>query len=273
MKRRNLILPFLKLLFTKPSVILKALYHAVTNANRKEYMIKQYGLKEGLPQIDLLDVFPDMNETIHSFTHLYGTSLPIDICVLKMLAKKYNECDYFEIGTWRGESMVNIAPVAKYCVSLSLSDKEMHSIGYGEKFTRVQRFFSKHLPNVEHIQHNSQTFNFDKFGRKFDLIFVDGDHSYDGVRIDTQNVFKLLKDEKSVIVWHDYTTQYEYIDWEVFAGIFDGAPENKRSKIHHLSNTLCAIYINGDFKTKKLDFPTYPDKEFTVSISGKKIQR
>ena len=270
MKRRSIILPFLSILFTKPSVILKALYHAVINANRKEYVIKKYG--EGLPQIDLLDILPDMNGTIHYFTHLYGTSLPIDICVLKMLAKKYTDCEYFEIGAWRGESIANIASVAKHCVSLSLSDKEMHAIGYGEKFTRVQRFFSKNLSNVEHIEHNSHTFDFEKFERKFDLIFVDGDHSYDGVKSDTQNVFNLLKDEKSVIVWHDYTSHYEQIDWEVFAGIMDGAPADRRSKIYQLSNTLCAIYTNGNFKTKKLDFPTYPDKEFTVAISGKRIQ-
>ncbi len=271
MKRRNLIIPFFQILFSNPSIILKALYHAVTNANRKEYVINKYGLKGGLLQIDLLDIFPSMNETIHSFTHLYGTSLPIDICVLKMFAKNLPDCEYLEIGAWRGESIVNVASVAKHCTSLSLSDKEMNSFGYGEKFTRVQRFFSKNLPNVEHIEHNSRTFDFDKLGRKFDLIFVDGDHSYDGVKIDTQNVFKLLKNENSIIIWHDYTSQYEHIDWEVFAGILDGAPADKRSKIFHLTNTLCAIYTNGNFNTKKFDYPTYPDKEFTVTISGKKL--
>lgn len=272
MKRRNLIIPFLKLLFVNPSVILKALYHVVGNYNRKRYVEKKYNLGSGLRQIDILEMFPDMHESINNFTNLYGTSLPIDICVLKLLAKNYKDCNYFEIGTWRGESIANVAQVAKRCVSLSLSDEEMHKIGYGEKFTKVQRFFSNHLPNVEHLLHNSKTFDFSPHYKKFDLIFVDGDHSYEGVKADTENVFKLLKDEDSVIVWHDYTSQYEHIDWDVFAGILDGTRSDKRSNIYQVSNTLCAIYTTQKFISKNLDYPTVPDKEFTIAISAKKIK-
>ena len=213
MNRLNLLLPFLRILFSKPSVILKSLYHTVINTERKEYVIGKYNLKDGLPQVNILDLFPSLDETIENYTNLSGTSLPIDVIILKMFARRYKDCDYFEIGTWRGESISNIATVAKKCVSLSLSNQEMNTLGYGEKFTRVQRFFSKEIPTILHIEANSKTFDFKKLNQKFDLIFVDGDHSYDGVRIDTQNVFELLKDDTSVIVWHDYGTSYETIDW------------------------------------------------------------
>lgn len=271
MNRLGLIFPLLRILFTKPSVILKALYHVVINTNRRDHVINKYKMPNGLPQLDILDLLPGLNESIDNYTNLAGTSFPIDMVILKQLAKKFTDCDYFEIGTWRGESISNVATVAKKCVSLSLSNKEMNELGYGEKFTRVQRFFSKDLPNVVHVEANSKTFDFKKLGQKFDLIFVDGDHSYDGVKSDTANVFNLLKNENSIIVWHDYGTSYETIDWEVLAGVLDGTPAEKRGKLYQISNSLCAIYINGNFKTKVLDYPTYPDKKFKISISGQKI--
>lgn len=270
MKRSALILPFFKYLFTRPSVIMKALYHGISAADRQDYVVNRYGLKNGLPEVDLLELFPGFNETVNNFTHLYGTSLPIDIALLKRLAASTPDCDYFEIGTWRGESISNIAEVAKFCVSLSLSDAEMHKIGYGTPFTKVQRFFSKNLPNVRHIEGNSITFDYSRIG-KFDLIFVDGDHRYEAVKSDTSNVFKLLKSDKSIIVWHDYVTQYEFIDWNVFSGILDGAPPDKRGKIYHVTNTLCAIYIPWEVKSFERVYPTYPDKKFTVSIKGEKL--
>jgi hypothetical protein len=48
-------------------------------------------------------------------------------------------------------------------------------------------------------------YNFDPkpLAKKFDFIFIDGDHSYEGVENDTLKAFKLLK-PGGVIMWHDY---------------------------------------------------------------------
>jgi hypothetical protein len=191
--------------------------------------------------------------------------------LLKQLAAGYKNCKYLEIGTWRGESISNVAEVASECYSLSLSDKEMHAIGWGEPFTKVQRFFSKNLPNVKHVEGNSMHFDFSSLGTKFDLIFVDGDHRYEAVKSDTQNVFRLLRDENSIIVWHDYAIQYEHIDWNVFAGILDGAPPEKRGQIYHVANTLCAIYTSKPVKAFRRVYPAVPDKEFSIRIKSSRI--
>ncbi|MCC7302169.1 MAG: class I SAM-dependent methyltransferase [Bacteroidia bacterium] len=273
MQRRKLVGPFLKYLFTRPSVILKALYHGISSADRKDYVTKRYGMENGLKEISLTDLFPGFRQEVHHFTHLYGTSLPIDMALLKQLASGFRDCAYLEIGTWRGESISNVAEVAKECWSLSLSDKEMHSIGWGEPFTKVQRFFSRDLPNVKHVEGNSMTFDFNSLNRKFDLIFVDGDHRYEAVRNDTEKVFRLLKDDTSIIVWHDYAIQYEHIDWNVFAGILDGAPAEKRNNIYHVSNTLCAIYINRPVKSFSRVYPAVPDKEFTITIQASMLNQ
>ena len=271
MKKIKLVFPFLKLLLTKPSVILKALFHAVNENMRKQQVIDKYGLKNGMQEVDFLEVFPQFKGEVEVHSLLYGTSMPIDMAVLVEFAKRFNGCDYLEIGTWRGESLVNVAPHCNSCVSVSLSDDEMKQFGFNEKYVRVQRFFSKDLKNVKHVGANSRTFDFHSLNQKFDLIFVDGDHSYDGVLSDTKKVFELLKNENSIIVWHDCVAQYEIPDFEVVAGILDGAPADKRDKIFHLKNTLCAVYMNKKFNYKQPDFPAIPDKKFRTKIEVENI--
>src|SRR4030043_2484499 len=100
----------------------------------KKYVNKKFGLPGGLPVLDLRLILPGLDEIISPYTFLEGTSLPIDIALLKGLARSYNGCRYFEIGTWRGESIANVADVAKKPVSLSLSAKEMKDLGLSEEF-------------------------------------------------------------------------------------------------------------------------------------------
>lgn len=270
MKKTGLIFPFLKILFTEPSVIFKSLYHTVNIWSSRKSVIKNFDGKKGLPEIDLLELFPGFDETVNPFSHLYGTSLPVDLAVLRKLAKRFDSCEYLEIGSWRGESLANVSPLCKRCVSVSLSGEEMRNMGMNEKMIQMQKFFSRKLSNIEHIEANSRVFDFSPLG-KFDLIFVDGDHSAEGVKNDTQKVFQLLKDKNSIIVWHDYVANYEHINWEVYHGILSGAPETERGKIYHISNTLCAIYMNGNLKTQIAEYPAQPVNNFTIRISGEKI--
>src|SRR5437867_1939759 len=95
----------------------------------RDKVLRNYGIRDGLPTIDVLDLVPDLEETIAPFSFLEGGSPAIDLAVLKALAKRYAECRYFEIGTWRGESVANVASVAKECISLSFSDQEMQQRG------------------------------------------------------------------------------------------------------------------------------------------------
>jgi len=238
---------------------------------KKGYVIKRYGYEYGLPTIDLLDLFPNFEETVEPYSFLEGTSLPTDLALLKALARKYDYCRYLEIGTWRGESVANVAAIADECVSINLSDDEMRQRGFSSEFIKVHRFFSKNFKNIFHIGHNSHSFDFSVFKEKFDLIFIDGEHTYKSIKIDTQNAFRLLRDSSSVIVWHDYGFSPERVRWSVLAGILDGCPEEKRDNLYHISNTLCAIYMHGKFETTFMTFPQIPNKSFTVKLSVAKV--
>ena len=238
----------------------------------REYVGATHGLARGLPQIDLLDLFPTFDEAVTPYAFLEGGSTTIDLALLKALARRYERCRYFEIGSWRGESIANVASVAHECISLSLSDDEMRQSGWSDPFVATAKFFSRPLKNVVHLGHDSKTFDYTPYLGTCDLVFIDGDHSYDGVRSDTANAFRLLRDERSVIVWHDYIrTSEDDVLWGVFAGMLDGAPERARRHLYHVSNTLCAVFIQGDFRTAQAVVPAIPNKVFDVKITGRRL--
>lgn len=88
----------------------------------------KYGLEQ-LTTIDILDIFPDFNENLTTYSFLEGTSLVTDIMLLKSLARSFKKYSYLEIGSWRGESIANVAEVAENCTSITLSAAELKAIG------------------------------------------------------------------------------------------------------------------------------------------------
>ena len=249
----------------------KTLLHVIDEeTDFKKHVRKKFPeFANGLPVIDLLDLFPGFNEIVEPYSFLDGTSLPLDLAVLRSLAKKFDNCRYLEIGTWRGESVANVAGVAGECVTINLPDEEMRQRGLGADYIGLHRFFSKNLKNVKHIQHDSHTFDYSSLG-KFDLVFVDGDHHYESVKRDTENILKLLKDERSVVVWHDYAFNPEKIRYAVLAGILDGAGAY-RNNIYHVSNTLCAVLMKNSPQASLLVPNQRPAKVFSLKINATKL--
>lgn len=211
------------------------------------------------------------NTQLNTFGFLGGGSLPTDIMLLKSLAESIRDCSYFEIGTWRGESVINVADTAKECFTLNLSKEEILELGLSEKYADLHAFFSKGKENITHLSGNSLTYDFKGLQKKFDLIFIDGDHHYEMVKNDTQKVFEHLIHENSIVVWHDYAHTPEEVRGEVMAGIFEGVPEEERKHLYHVSNTMCAIYIKGDFETYTLEYPESPRKRFEVQVKSKRF--
>jgi predicted O-methyltransferase YrrM len=239
-------------------------------SRKKEYVIKKYGYKNGFRTIELLELLPEFNETIEPYTFLDGAASPLDMAILKNLARQIPDCCYLEIGSMRGESIANVATVAKECTSISLSPEEMEKLGFSEGLIRFNNYFSHGLKNVIHIAHNSLTFDFTKLKKKFDLVFIDGDHYDASVKTDTQNAFSILRDDNSIIVWHDYGLSAGNIRWSVLAGILDGTPKDKRNNLFHISNSICALYTNRSFDSIHDLQPEIPSKNFSIRISLKK---
>ena len=236
----------------------------------KKYVTKKYRKGPGLPVISIDDLFPDFQAELPVFAFLDGGSLPTDIALLRKLAESIKDCKYFEIGTWRGESVSNIADVAKECYTLNLSDEEMKTLKLNKSYIELHGFFSKKFDNVNHLKGDSRTFNFAALNIKFDLIFIDGDHHYEFVKNDTERLLNDLVHKDSIIVWHDYAYYPESVRFEVLAGILDAIPEAEHKNLYHVSNTMCAIFMNKKLPTHKLENPTEPKHWFELNLKLKK---
>ena len=256
----------LSLIITQPSLLNKVLDD--DNVNRNE-VIKKYTLDKGLKTVDLTELLPNFDITIEPYAALDGGSTPIDLALLKGLAAAKQNCDYFEIGTWRGESVANVASVAKNCITLNLPDETLLKMGFDKKYVDLHRFYSKNLKNVIHLQGDSLTYDYKSLNQKFDLIFIDGDHHYESVKSDTENAFSLLKDENSIIVWHDYGNNPSDIRWDVLRGILDGTPSDKIKNLYRVSNTLCAIYSKGVKNAEYIPNNSIPKKHFSITVKAK----
>lgn len=235
-------------------------------ARKKSQVVKRFRCPFGLPTIDILELLPGLEETISPYSFLDGAASPIDMAILKGLARGIPDCHYLEIGSLRGESVANVAAVASRCVALSLPPGRMKELGYSDDLIRSHHFYSRTIANVTHVEHDSQTFDFSTLGMKFDLVFIDGDHYDASVRRDTINAFQVLRGRNSLIVWHDYAFTPGQVRWSVLSGILEGMPEDKRRHLFHISNSQCAIYSYQHFASSSPVQPEMPDKSFAVSI-------
>lgn len=232
---------------------------------------KDFRMPKGLPVIQLDELFPGFSEGLNSFSFMGGGSLPTDIALLKSLCRRKENPTYFEIGTWRGESVRNVSDVAQECFTLNLSKQQMVELGMSEKYADAHAFFSKGLPNVTHLEGDSRTFDYAGLNRKFDVVFIDGNHHHDFVKSDTRNVFKHLIHENSVVVWHDYAYSPEKVRFEILHGILEGIPQEFYPNLYHVANTMCAIFIRGNFNTKRLESYENPVRTFEVSIKSRRL--
>ncbi len=232
-------------------------------------ILQQYSFENGLPVISLHHLMQDKTIEVSPYAMAEGGSMVSDIALLKILARQYdNNAVFFEIGTWRGETTANIAPLVKQCYTLNLSAGDLRQLGLSDNYIRQQDMYSKSFDNIVHLKGNSETFDFSPYYGKCDLVFVDGDHHFEMVKKDTETAFKLLKNEKSCIVWHDYAYHPDKIRNEVFAGILKGTPKEKHRHLYHVSNTMSAIYTTQRFPVTSLHEIINQGKYFNISISS-----
>jgi predicted O-methyltransferase YrrM len=233
----------------------------------QSYVKKRYQLPDGLPVVEMDQLIGSGTIALGPMTFLDGGSLPTDLMLLAGLTEQIDSCSYFEIGTWRGESVATVSPRAQSCHTLCLSNEEMHRMGMHPRTIESHRLFSKDLENVIQLYGDSRNFDFGKLNRKFDLVFIDGDHHYDFVKSDTENIFRHLVHEKSIVVWHDYGFHPDQVRYEVMAAILDGIGAERTGMVYHVAHTKSAIFTSEKMHATPANFPVVPEAFYSTEIS------
>ena len=235
------------------------------NSVWENYISKKHpSFKKGLPVVEITDLIPGFKETLDTVTYLGGGSTVPDLCMIKALCKTFQNCTYFELGTWMGESVANASEVCSECTTFNI-DPNTYVNG---KYKDIMGFFSKNLKNVKQLYGNSRTFDFAGLNKKFDVVFIDADHHHAFIKSDTENIFKHLIHDNSIIIWHDYGNSPSVPRFETLAAILEGIPSTLHNNLYHVSNTLSAIYTKRRLSVRELNSMAIPSKKFRVSIES-----
>lgn len=166
-----------------------------------------------------------------------------EIYTLCMLAKGINAKKIFEIGTFEGETISNVAhnvadDTEIYSLDLPLDeivDVERSKIGrYIKEDPKADRM-------VKILYGNSLNFDFSSFHRQIDMMFIDGGTSYECIRSDSENAVKCVK-EDGFIVWHDFLGVCKnYLG--LVSGIFEIVKKHDL-KLHLIDGTRIVIAKN-----------------------------
>jgi predicted O-methyltransferase YrrM len=243
---------------------------------KSDELLKKYGTK-ALPVIkfsELFSLYPDFdsNTPIHITSDFAGGSSPLnDYYVLCILLRALKAKSYFEIGTWVGLSAKNIAnntcpDTAIYTLDIPYDHVDLKVYNIPEQ---IFGYHSRNIPNVHHLKGDSKLFDYTSYLNKIDMVFVDGNHSIEYVANDTRKALGLLRNESSVIVWHDYLDSGG-INRDVICGILEGTPVEDHKHLFHLHQSNTALYSKSfNFHPKPIGKWEMPEYSFDVEIKRK----
>lgn len=209
------------------------------------------------------------NSSINILTDFSQGISPVnDYYFLCKIAEVRKIKTYFEIGTWIGLSAYNIvhnlgSNVEVYTLDLPYDHPE---IKFYNIPLNILGHYCKGFTNIHCLKDDSKNFDFIAFEGKIDLVFIDGNHSFEYVKNDTQKSLKLLKNDNSIIVWHDYLLNGEP-NRKVLCGILDAIPANKHKHLYHLDQSNLAMYSESfNFTSSSLLQWHIPKTNFAVNF-------
>ena len=205
----------------------------------QEMMLTIAARKSRIREVYATQLFPTLSSisipigVIHQESHHANHTDMVYVCGMASAA---NARRIFEFGTYRGQTTCGLASVCKdaqiYTLNLPPDDDPRYAPYIGMYIAR-----SPDRDRITQIYHDSRTFDTTPYRESMDYIFIDGDHSYHGVKNDTEKALKLLK-PGGVIVWHDYAAKS--------LGVLSYLAEFSQERpLFRLRKTCLAVYVDG----------------------------
>lgn len=205
----------------------------------QEMMLIIAARKSRIREVYATQLFPMLSAisipigVIHQESHHANHTDMVYVCGMASVA---NARRIFEFGTYRGQTTCGLASVCKdaqiYTLNLPLNDDPRYAPYIGMYIAR-----SPDRDRINQIFCDSRTFDTTPYCRSMDYIFIDGDHSYEGVKNDTEKALQLLK-PGGIIVWHDYAAKSP--------GVLEYLAEfSQQRPLFRLRKTCLAVYVDG----------------------------
>jgi hypothetical protein len=183
-----------------------------------------------LKKIELSDIIKanSINKIIiENWNYRQGNVSLYELYSLSSLAKHFAPKVIFEIGTFDGRTTLHFAlntGDATQINTLDLPPEDLHNVKLkldsgdpqlvDKKQFRIGECFIDRAESKKITQHlsDSAAFDYSPFAGKVDFFFVDGAHSYEYIKSDTENALKTLSD-KGIILWHDYGNVIDVVEY------------------------------------------------------------
>ena len=202
--RYNLILPWYRPNEAKRFLTLALEYDFQRGAGRK------------LPSAPVLDIFPEARQ--QEWTVAGQSAADVETLVLCAAVRAVGARRVLEIGTFEGATTVQLAANVTadgHVFTLDLdpagaADAVIPCVGSdvqltGKPLERIGRQYrdTPYAARITQILHDSTTVDYRQYFDQLDLAFIDGGHSYEQVKCDTERVLPLVRPGGAVL-WHDY---------------------------------------------------------------------
>lgn len=222
--------------------------YSIFNITCDKYGLGNSGFSQNnLKRLSLGKIIGENNKlNIENLSFLNGSSLITDYLLLRALMYKFGLKNYLEIGTWTGESIMSVSDIAEKCYSISLPDDDMLMIDIFKAYcnkNNFSRFFSKNEEKIISYYENSLEFDYSVIEDKIDLVFIDGDHSYESIYKDSMNIFELVGFEDTIIVWHDFKSNTNQLIDTTYNAILNALPKDFHENLFAVDTSICGVYL------------------------------
>jgi len=209
-----------------------------------------------IPKMEPIEIIPDVDEQKFYLSNCLSEDIssisPRELLFISAMLVYLKPKTVFEFGTSLGRTTYHIAlntPVDAVIYSLDLppiSAKSQVTTGYAvcpnERHMmlndRAQVVFNNkpEAYKIRQIFCDSANFKVDCLRQTMDFIFIDGSHSYEYVKNDSEKAFEMLR-PGGTVVWHDFTNGCQW------PGVSRYLKElAKRKKLVRVSRTNLAVY-------------------------------
>jgi hypothetical protein len=163
--------------------------------------------------------------------------------------------EIIEIGTFDGRTSLNFAINAGASIAIATLDLPAHQgsalasgqferryidkPASGERLRLCHDPWRIHADRVVQLQGDSATFDWSAHHGRAALVFVDGAHSYEYVRKDSETAMRLVM-PKGVVMWHDYGV------WPGVTRALEELEDSRRLGLVHIRGTSLVFWRAPD---------------------------